>query len=73
MNEFIAKRIIKVNIHREKLSIRNLPPTTIGAIHKGTITGMFFLNFSIKRLSLFLVRSFAAIRPYPQGQSLVSK
>jgi hypothetical protein len=60
-NEFIAKRIINANIHIEKLSLRDIPSATIGAIHRGTITGMFFLNFFMKRMSSFFFRSFAAI------------
>jgi len=72
MKESAAKTMINDNIHREKLRMRDIPPTITGATQRGTITGMCLLYFRVKRLSLLFGRSFAAILPYPQGQSLVS-
>ena len=68
MNASRANTISRINSDQEKLRMAKAIPATIGMNHKGTMTGMCFLNFSLKRLLSFFLLSLAAMRPYPQGQ-----
>jgi hypothetical protein len=66
-----AKMTSKTRSGQEKLRMTTGTPANIGMNHKGTITGICFLNFSSKQSMGFFSQNFAAIRPYPQRQDLV--
>jgi hypothetical protein len=57
-------------IHEKSRTTKGTPTKT-GISHKGTITGICFLNFSPKLSIGAFSRNLAAIRPYPQGHDFV--
>jgi len=71
INASRANTTSKTKRVQEKLRMTRGTPTNTGISHKGTITGMCFLNFSLKHSIGFFLQNFAAMRPYPQGQDLV--